>query len=68
MIIDEKCEIVDDYKGDQREILDSLLKYNLKGDTSNLSYNVPIVYQVVEQIIIALVGVIALIFILKKIF
>ena len=68
MIIDEKFEMVDDYKGEQREILDDLLKYNLKGDSSNLSYNVPIVYQIVGQILIALLVIIGILAILKKLF
>ena len=68
MIIDEKCEMINDYKGEQREILDSLLKYNLKGDTSNLSYNVPIVYQVIGQIIIVILFIIGSIILFKKLF
>lgn len=68
MIIDEKCEMINDYKGEQREILDSLLKYNLKGDTSNLSYNVPIVYQVIGQVVIVLLVIIGAIILLKNLF
>ena len=68
MIIDEKCEMADDYNGEEGEMLDDLLKYNIKGDNSNLSYNTPIVYQVVGQVLIALIFVTGVIALLRKIF
>ena len=68
MIIDKKIEMIEDYNGKQREILDPLIKYYLKGSISNLSYNVPIVYKLVGQIFVVLVAAFGLIYLLKKLF
>ena len=51
MIIDEKIEMVENLKDEQREILEPLLKYYLNGNFAQMSYNVPQVYRIVLQLI-----------------
>ena len=49
MVLDEKISIGGEYKPEQRKLIEPLLKYNLNGNTSQLSYNVPQVYRIVAQ-------------------
>jgi para-nitrobenzyl esterase len=61
MIIDKKIEMGEEYKKEQRELLDPILKYYFNGVTAQMSYNVPQTYKIVAQFVTTL-GIIALIF------
>ena len=63
MILDEKIEMVEGYKDEQREILEPLLKYYFNGRFAEMSYNVPQVYRIAFQVIC---GLSILIFIIAK--
>lgn len=45
MVIDEKFEMIEDYKTEQRKLLEPLLKYNFNSNRNEISYNVPFVYK-----------------------
>ena len=66
MIIDEKIEMVENLKDEQREILEPLLKYYLNGNFAQMSYNVPQVYRIVLQLIAGLSILILIFYILKS--
>ena len=65
MILDEKIEMVEEYKDEQREILEPLLKYYFNGRFAEMSYNVPQVYRIVIQVLCGLLILILLISIFK---
>lgn len=54
LILDEKIEMDEDLKEEQREILDPLLKYYIHGNYAQISYNVPETYKIAAQLIAAL--------------
>jgi para-nitrobenzyl esterase len=68
MALDEKIEMIEEYKDEQREILEPLLKYYLNGRFSGMSYNVPYVYKTVFQIVCGLSILILIISFLKSLF
>jgi para-nitrobenzyl esterase len=68
MALDEKIEMIEEYKDEQREILEPLLKYYLNGRFSGMSYNVPYVYKTVFQIVCGLSILILIISLLKSLF
>ena len=45
MVIDEKFELIEDYKTEQRKLLEPLLKYSFNSNRNEISYNVPFVYK-----------------------
>ena len=45
MVIDKNFEMIEDYKTEQRELLEPLLKYNFNANRNVISYNVPFVYK-----------------------
>ena len=47
MILDENIEMVEDYKKEQRVLIEPLLKYYFNGCYSDLSLNVPHFYKIV---------------------
>lgn len=55
MVLDEEVQAVSDYKSEQRELIEPLLKYGCNGCYSQLSYNVPQVYKLVGATAIVLV-------------
>lgn len=63
MVIDENIEMIEDYKSEQREILDPILKYYFNLNTNDLSYFVPTVFKIVAGIL----AVLLIVFILFKI-
>lgn len=63
MVIDENIEMIEDYKSEQREILDPILKYYFNLNTNELSYFVPTVFKIVAGIL----AVLLIVFILFKI-
>ena len=46
MLLGEKIEAVSNYKGEQAELIEPLLKYGINGCYSQLSFNVPHVYKI----------------------
>ena len=68
MILDEKIEMVEEYKDEQREILEPLLKYYLNGNFAQMSYNVPQVYRIALQAIGTLLILILITLLLKSLF
>ena len=46
MLLGEKTEAVSNYKGEQAELIEPLLKYGINGCYSQLSFNVPHVYKI----------------------
>ena len=68
MILDEKIEMVQEYKDEQREILEPLLKYYLNGNFAQMSYNVPQVYRIALQAIGTLLILILITLLLKSLF
>ena len=66
MALDEKIEMIEEYKDEQREILEPLLKYYINGRFSGMSYNVPYVYKTVFQIVCGLSILILIISLLKS--
>ena len=65
MILDEKIEMVEDYKKEQRLLIEPLLKYYFNGNINNLSNNVPQYYKIIFQIIGTLLIIIAAIIIIE---
>ena len=65
MILDEKIYIVEDYKKEQRVLIEPLLKYYFNGCYSDLSLNVPQFYKIIAQIVGALLLLIAIIIVLE---
>jgi para-nitrobenzyl esterase len=61
MIIDKKIEMGEEYKKEQRELLDPILKYYFNGVTAQMSYNVPQTFRIVAQIL-ATLGIIVIVF------
>jgi len=61
MIIDKKIEMGEEYKKEQRELIEPILKYYFNGVTANMSYNVPQTYRIAGQIVASL-GIILIIF------
>ena len=51
IILDEKIEMVEDLKEEQREVLEPLLKYYINGNFIQISYNVPETYKIAAQLI-----------------
>ena len=68
MILDEKIEMVEEYKDEQKEILEPLLKYYLNGNFAQMSYNVPQVYRIALQAIGTLLILILITLLLKSLF
>ena len=63
MFIGEQIKMVEDYKGEQRELMEPLLNYYFNGNLNDISYNVPQVYRIILQLLATLgilVGVIKL--------
>ena len=50
MILDETIKMEENYKSEQREIIEHLLKYYFNGSYVGLSYNVPQFYKIIAQI------------------
>jgi len=61
MILDEKIYMEEDYKKEQRLLIEPLLKYYFNGCYSNLSLNVPQFYKILAQLISVLIIIIAII-------
>ena len=51
ILLDEKIEMAEDLKEEQREILEPLLKYYINGNFVQISYNVPETYKIAAQLI-----------------
>ena len=66
IIIDEEVEMGDEYQSEQRKLLDSILKYYVNGNTSQMSYNVPQTYRIIAQVIAGLAILISIILIISK--
>ena len=66
MILDEKINMEENYKSEQRELIEPLLDYYLNGNFGQLSYNVPQVYKIVAQLGATLAIFIGIIILLKK--
>ena len=63
MFIGEQIKMVEDYKGEQRELIEPLLNYYINGNYNEISYNVPQIYRIALQLIATLgliVGIIKL--------
>ena len=54
MILDENIYMIEDYKKEQRVLIEHLLKYYFNGCYSDLSLNVPQFYKIIAQIVGAL--------------
>lgn len=63
IILDEKIEMTEDLKDEQREILDPLLKYYINGNFAQISFNVPETYKIAAGLIGVLI---ILIFIISR--
>ena len=68
MVLDEKIEMVENYKSEQTKLLEPLLKYYLHGNYDTMSYNVPQVYKIVAQLISTLLLIILLLSFIIKLF
>ena len=68
MIIDKKIEMGEEYKKEQRELIEQILKYYFNAVSSQISYNVPQTYRIVAQILAALSIIFILIGIIAKSF
>ena len=55
MILGDEITVVEDYKSDQREAIEPLLKYGFNGCYSQLSFFVPQVYKMIAIVLIPLV-------------
>ncbi len=66
IIIDEEVEMGDEYQSEQRKLLDSILKYYVNGNTSQMLYNVPQTYRIIAQVIAGLAILISIILIISK--
>jgi len=51
IILDDKIEMAEDLKEEQREILEPLLKYYINGDFAQISFNVPETYKIAAKMI-----------------
>jgi para-nitrobenzyl esterase len=72
MILDEKIYMEEDYKKEQRLLIEPLLKYYFNGCYSNISLNVPQFYKIIVEIvgtllIIIIILVVIIVLIVKKI-
>ena len=65
MIFDENIQMVEDYKKEQRILIEPLLKYYFSGCYSDLSLNVPQFYKIIAQIVGAILLLIAIIIVLE---
>ena len=68
MIFDKKIEMGEEYKKEQRELIEPILKYYFNGVSSQISYNVPQTYRIVAQILATLSIIFILIRIIAKSF
>ena len=68
MVLDEKIEMEENYKSEQRELVEPLLKYYINGNFVNISYNVPQVYKIAAQLIATILIVIFALSILISLF
>ena len=59
MYFDEKIEMGEEYKSEQRELIEPLLKYYFNGNSAEMSYNVPQTYRIAAQFLGAIGIVIA---------
>ena len=67
MILDENIHMEEDYKREQRLLIEPLLKYYFNGCYSNLSMNVPQFYKIVAQLVgtlLIIIGIIVIIIVL----
>ena len=72
MILDEEIKMEEDYKREQRILIEPLLKYYFNGCYSNISLNVPQFYKIIVEIvgtllIIIIILVVIIVLIVKKI-
>lgn len=51
MVLDEKIEMEENYKSEQKELIEPLLKYYINGNYAQMSYNVPQVYKIAAQLV-----------------
>ena len=65
MIFDENIQMVEDYKKEQRVLIEPLLKYYFNGCYSDLSLNVPHFYKIIAQIVGSILLLIAIIIVLE---
>ena len=65
MIFDENIQMVEDYKKEQRVLIEPLLKFYFNGCYSDLSLNVPQFYKIIAQIVGTLLIIIAAIIIIE---
>ena len=63
MILDDNIRMEEDYKKEQRLLIEPLLKYYFNGCYSNISLNVPQFYKIIVQVVGILLIIIALIII-----
>lgn len=66
MILGEEIEAADDYKADQRRLIEPLLKYGFNGCYSQLSFSVPQVYKMLGVVVGALACVFTVVILLVK--
>ena len=66
MYFDEKIEMGEEYKSEQRELIEPLLKYYFNGNSAEMSYNVPQTYRIAAQFLGAIGIVIASIVFISK--
>ena len=62
MILDENIQMEEDYKKEQRVLIEPLLKYYFNGVYSNLSMNVPQVYKILAIVIGAILIIVGIIY------
>ena len=61
MILDEKIYMEEDYKKEQRVLIEPLLKYYINVNYSNTSLNVPQFYKIIAQLVATLIIIIFII-------
>ena len=66
MVFDEKIEMEENYKSEQRELIEPLLKNYLNGNFAQMSYNVPQVYKIVAQLVATVTIVIGILALISK--
>ena len=66
MVFDEKIEMEENYKSEQRELIEPLLKYYLNENFAQMSYNVPQVYKIVAQLVATVTIVIGILTLISK--
>ena len=54
MVIDENFETIEDYKPEQRKLLEPLLKYNFSANKNTVTYNIPFVYKLSSSALVFL--------------